>query len=169
MALTTFLIEVRSSERWLALRWRWISAWRARLVACAELAKIRLCGFSDDLSIRQNTTPDSDGSTAAYYADFRTICQSGAGPRQVPEQGAANQPDDRLPGRVSPSTASASTFGTARWYSRCVRGVLLLSYCFPNDLSIYSIIHSKGPPTRVKPAVNSLVHDTQVTEKYAYR
>jgi hypothetical protein len=30
---------VRNSERWLALRARFLSAWRARFLACAELAK----------------------------------------------------------------------------------------------------------------------------------
>src|SRR4030095_5653867 len=38
IALRTFLTAVRSSDFWLALRWRVISAWRARFLAWAELA-----------------------------------------------------------------------------------------------------------------------------------
>ena len=39
MAVITFLMDVRMFERWLALSWRFFSACRARLVACAEFAK----------------------------------------------------------------------------------------------------------------------------------
>ena len=42
MAETTFLIEVRTVERWATLRRRWVSAWRARLRAWGLLAKMFL-------------------------------------------------------------------------------------------------------------------------------
>jgi hypothetical protein len=49
-------------ERWLALRRRFFSAWRARFFACAELATVK--APAKNLS-----------GKARNYADFRRICQ----------------------------------------------------------------------------------------------
>src|SRR5689334_4164168 len=52
MALRTFLTAVRSSDFWLALRWRVASAWRARFLAWAELAMFVRPGSCPRASLR---------------------------------------------------------------------------------------------------------------------
>ena len=102
--------------------------------------------------IGQSTTPDAGGSKAAYYADFRVICQSHAGGRMMARASETSEPGIIASARTTPETipgaAMVDRYAAHRTEpgivgpNRCAGRDLLLSYCFPNGL----YIRSSNPP-----------------------